>query len=95
MAVRVGEFGNVVLEQRGALADAEQFVAQHAVGRIRLLQALPLRTLVAAQCAQALFEQGQPLFGVDDLRLRIGLARLPRLPAAPAGESEQQQHQQP
>ena len=80
----IGQPAHAVLEQRRALADAEQFVAQHAVGRVGLLQALRLRALVAAQRIDACVQR-LPL-----LRHRICacvvvlLARLPPQPAAPA-----------
>jgi uroporphyrin-3 C-methyltransferase len=42
VAIGIGQLGDAVFEQRRALAETEEFVAQQAVGRIGLLQALGL-----------------------------------------------------
>ena len=60
MAVRVGELGDAFLQQRAALAQAEHFIAQHAVGRRGVQQALGLGALVAAQRFCACFQCIEP-----------------------------------
>ena len=47
----------------GALADAEQFVAQHAVGGLGLLQALRLRALELPQAFHPRIQRRALLFG--------------------------------
>ena len=53
MAFGIAEALHAGFQQRRALVDAEQFLAQHAVGRVGLLQALRLRPLVDAQRVDA------------------------------------------
>ena len=65
LAVGVGEFGDVVFQQRRALVHSQQFVAQHPVGGVGLLQALTVAAHVAAQAVEARFQRFQPLRRFD------------------------------
>ena len=90
VAVGVGEFGDVAFQQRGALAHAQQFVAQHAVGGVGLLQALTVAAHVAAQAVEARFQSLQPLCGFDfggALAFRALVVAVPE-PAAGGGERQ-------
>ena len=77
MAVGIGELRDAVFEQGRALADAEQFVAQHAVGGLGLLQALRLDDDIDG-ARRALALAAPLLDGLDDpayLNLRQALAQ--------------------
>src|SRR5690606_20872315 len=92
---RLGQLVHAVLEQRGALADAEHFVAQHAVGGVGLRDALRLRAVVATQTVHARLEVA-PVRVVGQRRRRaLALQPLPVLPAPPAKQRQQQQREQP
>jgi hypothetical protein len=97
LAVGVGEFGDIVFQQRGTLVHAQQFVAQHAVGGIGLLQALTVAAHVSAQAVEARFQRFQPLRRFDvggPFAFRLLLAAVPDTTTA-CGEQKQQQQPSP
>lgn len=81
MAGAVGQLGQVVFQQRVALAQAQHFIAQHAVGGGRVLHPLRGRTLVAAQRFHTVHQALQLQPGIG---LRLGGTGLFGLPAGPA-----------
>ena len=95
VAVGVGQLGDVAFEQRRALAHAQQFVAQHAVGGVGLLQALAVAAHVAAQAVEARFECLHPLCGFDLGDALAFRALVVAVPEPAAGRGERQQHGQP
>ena len=91
MAVGIGQFRHAVFQQGGALADAQQLVAQHAIGGFGLLQALRLRALALAECFDTRVQRAALLFGQ---RQQADLACLPLRPRIPAARAQREQHQQ-
>lgn len=81
VTIAVGQLLHGVFEQRATLAQAQHFIAQHAVGGGRILQAVIGQALIAAQRFQHLLRAVPALL----LRLRglqlCGLIALPRAPA--------------
>jgi len=91
LAGGIGQLGHAVFQQGAALAQAEDFVAQHPVGGGQVPEALVQRAQVAAQGFDAGLQCVDLLLG---LVLLAGGPGLPLLPAVPGGRGQGHEQQQ-